>query len=66
MIEDEFTIPRPRWIVPIAMLGALLLFLGIVVGSIVSSSQHTPPVRFTGTTLAGTGATATASTTTVP
>lgn len=65
MTDDEFTIPRPRWIVPLAILGALLLFLGVVVGALVNSGDDAPPARLTGTTVV-TSATAAASTTTVP
>ncbi len=65
MTDDEFTIARPRWIVPLAMLGALLLFLGVAVGALVSSGNDAPPARLTGTTVVTSG-TAAASTTTVP
>ena len=65
MTDDEFTIPRPRWIVPLAILGALLLFLGVVVGALVNSGDDAPPARLTGTTVVTAGTPA-ASTTTVP
>ena len=42
MTDDEFTIPRPRWIVPLAILGALLLFLGVVVGTAAASTTTVP------------------------
>jgi hypothetical protein len=60
MIEDEFTIARPRWVVPVAIIGALLLFLGVVVGTLISSGDHAPTVRYTGAT------TTVVTTTTVP
>ncbi len=47
---DEHTIPRPRWIVPVAVVGAVLLFLGLVVGRLVNQSDDSPtPARTGGT-----------------
>ncbi len=63
-VEDEFTIARPRWIVPVAIAGALLLFLGVVVGALVNANHDEPTVRYTGTTTVVGAAVAT--TTTVP
>lgn len=49
-VVDEFTIARPRWIVPVALVGAFLLFLGVVVGALVSSDDDPPAIHYTGTT----------------
>lgn len=54
VIEDEFTIRRPRWIAPVAILGALLLFLGIVMSTLSDNHEGPPPVRLTGTIIVGT------------
>jgi hypothetical protein len=45
---DEFTIPRPRWVVPVAAIGALLLFLGLVVGRIAKTDDGEPTPARTG------------------
>ena len=66
-IEDEFTIRRPRWIAPVAILGALLLFLGIAMSTLSNNHVDPLPVRVTGTTIVGTtivGATVAPTTTT--
>lgn len=67
-IQDEFTIPRPRWVVPLAIAGAVLLFLGIVVGTIINADDDTPEIRFTGgtTIVSTTVSPTTVSPTTVP
>ena len=63
VIEDEFTIRRPRWIAPVAILGMLLLFLGIAMSTLSNNGADPLPVRITGTTIVGT---AVAPTTTTP
>ena len=55
MTGDEFTIPRPRWIVPVAVIGAVLLFLGVVVGALLAANDDAPTVRITGTTVVAPG-----------
>jgi hypothetical protein len=50
MTDDEFTIPRPRWVVPAAVIGAFLLFLSVVIGSLLEANHDAPAVRFTGAT----------------
>jgi hypothetical protein len=50
MIEDEFTIPRPRWVVPVAILGAALLALGVVLAGLLADGDEGPEIRFTGGT----------------
>jgi hypothetical protein len=45
---DEFTIPRPRWVVPVAVIGAVLLFLGLVVGRIAKLDDDEPTPARTG------------------
>jgi hypothetical protein len=64
-VVDEFTIPRPRWIVPVALIGAALLFLGVVVGVLVSSDDDPPAIHYSGTTTTVVAGTAVV-TTTVP
>ncbi|CAB4773318.1 MAG: hypothetical protein F2754_13020 [Actinobacteria bacterium] len=54
VIEDEFTIRRPRWIAPVAILGMLLLFLGIAMSMLSNNGADPLPVRITGTTIVGT------------
>lgn len=46
---DEFTIPRPRWIVPLAVIGVLFLVGGLVWAAFFSAAAD-PEVRFTGGT----------------
>lgn len=51
-VADEFTTARPRWIIPVAVVGALLLFVGLVVGTVIGRGGDTRPVQITGTTVA--------------
>lgn len=46
---DEYTIPRPRWIVPLAIAGVVLLFVGLVIGRMVTVNDDEPPPARTGT-----------------
>ncbi len=62
VIEDEFTIRRPRWIAPVAILGTLLLFLGIAMSALSNNRADPLPVRITGTTIVDTTVTSTTTT----
>lgn len=62
---DEFNVARPRWIIPVAVAGAVLLFVGLVVGTVIGRGGDTRPVQITGTTVT-VAADATAPTTTLP
>ena len=46
---DEFTIPRPRWVVPLAIAGVLLLFFGLVIGRLAKINDDEPTPARTGT-----------------
>jgi hypothetical protein len=46
---DEFTIPRPRWVVPVAVIGVLLLFVGLVIGRLAKTDDEPTPARTGGT-----------------
>jgi hypothetical protein len=45
---DEFTIPRPRWVLPALVVGVLLLFIGLVVGRIAKTDDDAPTPARTG------------------
>jgi hypothetical protein len=62
VIEDEFTIRRPRWIAPVAILGTLLLLLGIAMSALSNNRADPLPVRITGTTIVDTTVTSTTTT----
>lgn len=55
---DEFTIPRPRWLVPMAIVGAVLLII-VLFGIFATGADEKPIIRRTGTTLVIDGGTTT-------
>jgi hypothetical protein len=46
---DEFTIPRPRWIIPLAIAGVVVLFIGLVIGRLARLDDDQPTPARTGT-----------------
>lgn len=51
---DEFTIPRPRWLIPMAIVGAMLLTI-VLFASFGSGDSEKPIIQRTGTTLVTNG-----------